>query len=251
VDRPVERRAIERRVQGSRPLPSHRQWTPLGRGLAVVGDNWTLAIVTELAAGRTRLSVLREHLSGVSAGVLDRYLHRMGEAGLVTRVRFSEMPPRVELELTEAGRELLPIVAALSRWGLRWSWSQPREGEIVDPGALLRTLPALLTGPVKAPDGAVELILDERGGRRSHVAEIVKGDVRMWTAAEDRVAPEITSTIAGDWRAWTSALGPSGDLSSLKLSGRRTQAQRLLGAVVRPDAEHGGNTALGRLPKSA
>jgi len=243
VDRPVERLAIERRMQSSPSLPSHRQWTPLGRSLAVLGDNWTLAILMELAAGRTRLSVLREHLSGVSAGVLDRYLHRMGESGLVTRVRFREMPPRVELELTEAARELMPIAAALSRWGLRWSWSEPREGEIVDPGALLRTLPALLTEPVEAPDGAVELLLHQRGGRRRHVAEIVGGDVRMWTGGDDRAAPEITATIAGDWRAWTAALGPSGDVSSLKLSGWRTQGERLLAAIVRPRAPEDLDTA--------
>jgi DNA-binding HxlR family transcriptional regulator len=239
VQGPVERRAIERRSRSRPPLPSHRQWTPLGRSLELVGDNWTLAILMELAAGRTRLAVLREHLSGVSAGVLDRYLHRMGESGLVTRVRFREMPPRVELELTEAGRELLPIAAALSRWGLRWSWSQPREGEIVDPDALLRTLPALLTEPLEAPDGAVELILDQRGGRRRHLAEIAKGVVLMWTGEGDRAAPRITATIAGDWRAWVDALGPAGDVSALKLSGRRTQAQRLLASIVRPSAGHG------------
>jgi DNA-binding HxlR family transcriptional regulator len=247
VDRPVERR-----VQNSRPLPSHRQWTPLGRALGVVGDNWTLAMLTELSAGRTRLSVLRERLSGVSASVLDRYLHRMEESGLVKRDRFREMPPRVEFELTEAGRELLPIAAALTRWGLRWSWSEPGQGEIVDPGALLRALPALLDGPVKAPDGAVELVLDERGGRRRHLAELVKGEVQMWIGDDgSRIAPEITARIAGDWRAWAAALGPSGDVSSLKLSGRRAQARRLLAAVVRPRGGRTGERGVAGLPRSA
>ncbi len=251
MERPVEGRAIERRSRSRRPLPSHRQWTPLGRSLEVVGDNWTLAIIAELAAGRTRLAVLREHLSGVSAGVLDRYLHRMDESGLVTRVRFTEMPPRVELELTEAGRELLPIAAALSRWGLRWTWSQPRPGEIVDPDALLRTFPALLADPVEAPDGAIELVLEQRGGLRRHIAEIVKGVVTMRASDDNGVAPQITATIAGDWRAWTDAVGPAADLSSLKLSGRRTQAQRLLAAIVRPGAGHGGDADVGRPPRRA
>jgi DNA-binding HxlR family transcriptional regulator len=217
-----------------------------------VGDNWTLAILAELAGGQTRLSVLRERLSGVSASVLDRYLQRMRESGLVTRERFREMPPRVEFTLTQAGRELLPIGAALSTWGLRWSWSEPREGEILDPGALLRALPALLDGPLKAPDGAVELILDERGGRRRHIAEIVDGDVRMWIGGDDaRIAPEITATVTGDWRAWAAALGPAGELSDLTFSGRRSQARHLLAAVVRPSAAHDGETALGHLPRRA
>ncbi|HWX52314.1 MAG TPA: hypothetical protein VNY34_03415, partial [Solirubrobacteraceae bacterium] len=65
------------------------------------------------------------------------------------------------------------------------------------------------------------------------------------------VAPEVTATIAGDWRAWTAALGPAGDVSSLKLSGRRTQAQHLLAAIVRPRAEQSGEGAVGRLRRSA
>jgi DNA-binding HxlR family transcriptional regulator len=202
----------------------------------VVGDNWTLAIVTELAAGRIRLSALRECLAGVSAGVLDRYLQQMSEAGLVRRFRYREMPPRVEVELTDAGRELLPIAAALSRWGLRWAWSEPLGNEIVDPSALLRALPWLLDGPLSAPDGAVELIFDGRGGRRRHLAEISGGEVTMWSGDDSRIAPEVTATILGDWRAWTAALGPGADVSALQLAGRTKQAKRLLAALVRPRA---------------
>ncbi len=175
----------------------------------------------------------------------------MAQSGLVTRARFREMPPRVELELTEAGRELLPIAAAISGWSLRWSWSRPREGEIVDPAALLRALPFLLNGSVGAPDGAIELLLDERGARRRHVAELVAGEVSMWTGGADRIAPEITSTIAGDRRAWTAALGPEGDVSSLVLSGRRAQARSLLAAVARPPEEPEGDRASSRLPDVA
>ncbi len=129
--------------------------------------------------------------------MLDRYLARMNESGLVSRIRFREMPPRVEVELTEAGRELLPIIAALSEWGLRWAWTEPREGELLDPAALLRSLPSLLGRPVRAPDGAVELVLDERGGRKSYLAEIAAGGVEMWRGAPDRIAPERTCADRG------------------------------------------------------
>src|ERR1700740_1124503 len=113
---PAAREEREREAPGS---SAHRQWTPLARALTVAGDNWTLAIVAELAGGRMRLSELRARPGGVSAGLLARHLQRTGAAGLITRSRYREMPPRVEIELTEPGRELLAVAAALGRWGLR------------------------------------------------------------------------------------------------------------------------------------
>jgi DNA-binding HxlR family transcriptional regulator len=94
-------------------------WTPLARALEATGDHWTFAIVLALAPGRTRLTHLRERLPGISTGVLSRGLTHMVGLGLVKRTRFKEKPPRVELELTDAGRELLPIAEALTRWGMR------------------------------------------------------------------------------------------------------------------------------------
>ncbi|HEY4917927.1 MAG TPA: helix-turn-helix domain-containing protein [Solirubrobacteraceae bacterium] len=96
-----------------------RTWTPLARALEATGDHWTLAIALALAPGRTRLTHLRERLPGISTGVLARGLTHMVGLGLVTRTRFKEKPPRVELELTDAGRELVPIAEALARWGMR------------------------------------------------------------------------------------------------------------------------------------
>ena len=127
------------RVRGAR-----RQWTPLARALTVAGDRWTLAIVAELAPGPLRLSALRARLGGVSAGVLDRHLRRMQADGLLTRSRHRELPPRVEVALTGAGHELLPVAAALARWGLSRAWSAPRAGERVDAEALLRQLALLV-----------------------------------------------------------------------------------------------------------
>jgi DNA-binding HxlR family transcriptional regulator len=105
--------------EGERPARASRAWTPLARALDATGDRWTLAIVLALAPGSTRLTHLRERLPGISTGVLARGLSHMVGLGLVTRTRFKEKPPRVELELTEAGRELIPIAEELARWGMR------------------------------------------------------------------------------------------------------------------------------------
>jgi DNA-binding HxlR family transcriptional regulator len=137
----------------------HRQWTPLARALAAVGDRWTLLIVLELGDGPLRLQALMDRLPGASAGVLDNHVRRMREARLITRRRFREVPPRVELELTRAGAELAGIAGALARWGMRNAWSAPLEGERVDVSAILRMLPALLAEERELPDGTLEAVV--------------------------------------------------------------------------------------------
>jgi DNA-binding HxlR family transcriptional regulator len=97
----------------------HGQWTPLARALGATGDRWTLLIAQALADGPQRPVQLRGRLPEISSGVLDRHLQQMVGLGLLLRRRFKEMPPRVELALTEAGRELLPIARALARWGIK------------------------------------------------------------------------------------------------------------------------------------
>jgi DNA-binding HxlR family transcriptional regulator len=217
-----------------RPVPAHRQWTPLGRALTVAGDNWTLIIAMQLAPGRTRLSHLRERLAGVSAGVLDRYLNRMADAGLITRTRFREMPPRVEIELTEAGRELLPIAGALARWGVRRAWSAPKQGERVDIDALFRLLPLLIEQDLELPNGTVELALEEPKGRLQHLLRIHEG--RVQPNFEHPGGVSALAAIAGDREAWMAALGPLADASGLQLSGNQALARRILAAIPGPPA---------------
>jgi DNA-binding HxlR family transcriptional regulator len=104
-----------------RPQPRHHgQWAnPLARALSVTGDRWTLLIALALTRGPQRPVELQRNLPGISSGVLDRHLQQMVALGLLLRRRFKEMPPRVELALTDGGRELLPIARALARWGAK------------------------------------------------------------------------------------------------------------------------------------
>jgi DNA-binding HxlR family transcriptional regulator len=64
--------------------------------------------------------------------------------GLLSRRRFREMPPRVDSELTDCGRELVPIAPVLARRGMRHRRSALRDRKQVQADALGRQLPALL-----------------------------------------------------------------------------------------------------------
>jgi DNA-binding HxlR family transcriptional regulator len=219
------------------PIRAHRQWTPLARGLAAAGDRWTLLIVLALGGERLRLSALRERLPGVSSGVLDHHLSQMIAVGLVSRERFREMPPRVEVELTESGAGLLPIAAALARWGMRYEWPPPEDRTTVRADAILRQLPALLEEATNLPDGIVEFVVRQgatptndghgHGDVTSYRFEISDGTLRA-TCDSDAAA---RARVEGDEAAWIAALGPGADCSGLTFSGKRTTAKHLLDAL--------------------
>lgn len=221
-------------------MRAHRQWTPLARGLIAAGDRWTLLIVLALGDERLRLSVLRARLPGVSSGVLDHHLSRMVALGLLARERFRELPPRVEVELTESGGQLLPIAAALARWGMRYEWPTPDDRAKVRADAILRQLPALLEEAPGLPDGLVEFAVchsepsaDGNGkdagesGVTSHRFEVADGRLR---SAGDLADPA-AARVEGDEAAWIAALGPGTDCSGLTFSGKRATAKRLLDAL--------------------
>ena len=123
------------------------QWSPDARALDLVGDKWTLLIIRDLAAGPRRFVELQRVLPGISTEQLRSRLNRMVADGLLTRQRYREVPPRVDYELTERSRELMPVLGALARWGYDWTWSAPRPGEDVNVGAIFRLAPGMLEPP--------------------------------------------------------------------------------------------------------
>ncbi|MCH5670338.1 winged helix-turn-helix transcriptional regulator [Streptomyces gilvus] len=99
------------------PRRSYDQYCSAARALDLVGDRWTLLIVRELLAGPRRYTDLHADLPGVSTDVLASRLKDMERDGLTSRRRLPPPGAAYVYELTARGRELLPVLQALSRWG--------------------------------------------------------------------------------------------------------------------------------------
>jgi DNA-binding HxlR family transcriptional regulator len=87
--------------------------------LARVGDKWTLLVVRELKGGPRRFSEIRRALGSISQKMLTTTLRALERDGFVTRTVFPTIPPRVDYDLTNLGRDLLVPVTALSEWALK------------------------------------------------------------------------------------------------------------------------------------
>lgn len=94
------------------------QYCPIARALDVLGDRWTLLILRELVIGDQRFTDLRERLPGIASTMLSQRLRTMIDQGLVT---VKELPPpaaRSVYAATDHGRSVVPVLRALTRWGM-------------------------------------------------------------------------------------------------------------------------------------
>ena len=169
-------------------------------------------------------------LPGISTEQLRSRLNRMVADGLLTRQRYREVPPRVDYELTERSRELMPVIGALARWGYDWTWSAPRPGEDINIGAVFRLAPGLIEPPA-GMEGSVDLIVEAEGEapERRFRLTVTRGHVEI---AENAPAEGAAATVTGGRDAWVRALGPDGSSEALAFSGNRGLADALLGAFT-------------------
>ncbi|MBP0598178.1 helix-turn-helix transcriptional regulator [Herbaspirillum sp. LeCh32-8] len=100
-----------RRAQGA-----SLQDCPVAHTLHLIGEWWTVLIVRDAFAGKTRFDQFRRSLD-ISPAILAKRLQALVEAGIMERRRYHQHPPRDEYLLTDSGRALRPVIAALRAWG--------------------------------------------------------------------------------------------------------------------------------------
>ena len=96
----------------------------ISRGLALVGDTWSVLILRDASRGMSQFDQFRTSL-GIAPNILSRRLKTLTEAGVLEKRRYSERPPRDEYVLTQAGRDFIPIMAAMGEWGLTYNGGGP------------------------------------------------------------------------------------------------------------------------------
>lgn len=90
---------------------------PLQKAMDILGGKWKTAILCSLSVeGATRYNELKRRMGSISNTMLAKSLKELEEAGLVVRREYLEVPIRVEYEVTDATKELLPILSMLAGW---------------------------------------------------------------------------------------------------------------------------------------
>jgi DNA-binding HxlR family transcriptional regulator len=88
----------------------------IARTLDIVGEKWALLAMREVFLGNGRFDEMVRR-TGAPRDTLAARLRTLADSGILERRQYSERPARYEYRLTEAGRDLYPVIATLMRWG--------------------------------------------------------------------------------------------------------------------------------------
>jgi DNA-binding HxlR family transcriptional regulator len=83
----------------------------------IIGGKWKSMVLWSLKKGVKRNGELRRLIPKISQKMLTQQLRELEEAGVVKRIIYQEIPPKVEYKLTTFGEKLIPILQELHDWG--------------------------------------------------------------------------------------------------------------------------------------
>ena len=98
----------------------YKQFCPVAMASEVLCTRWTMVLMRELVAGTTRFNDLRRGVPKMSPALLSTRLKELELAGVVERRGNASHNGVFEYHLTEAGRDLGPVVEAVGMWGQKW-----------------------------------------------------------------------------------------------------------------------------------
>ncbi|WP_138494468.1 winged helix-turn-helix transcriptional regulator [Paenibacillus pinistramenti] len=107
---------MRNRVSGYGACPNE-EGCPVEYTLDVIGGKWKGVILYHLLDGKKRFNELRRICPTITQRMLTLQLRELERDGIVDRIVYQQVPPKVEYMLTEFGMTLAPIITAMKAWG--------------------------------------------------------------------------------------------------------------------------------------
>jgi len=83
----------------------------------MIGGKWKPSIIHMIRTDRNRYSLLLKNIAEISKQTLTNQLRELETDGVIERINYPELPPRVEYVITPHGSSLLPIIDTMYQWG--------------------------------------------------------------------------------------------------------------------------------------
>ena len=90
---------------------------PIEATLNLISGKWKARILCYLSMGTSRYNEIKRAFPRVTQKMLTQQLRELEADGLINRMVFAQVPPKVEYTLTPFGESLLPVIKAMAEWG--------------------------------------------------------------------------------------------------------------------------------------
>jgi len=156
--------------------PSYMQFCPVAMASELLCRRWTMVLLRELVAGSTRFNDLRRGVPRMSPALLSRRLKELEAGGILRRVASGRDAGLYEYHLTDAGKDLRPLVEGFGFWGQRWVQSGPSLQKL-DVSLLMWDMRRNLnTDPMPKRRSVVQFQYPELSTARRHYWMVVEPD---------------------------------------------------------------------------
>ncbi|MDF1608428.1 helix-turn-helix domain-containing protein [Hoeflea sp. YIM 152468] len=208
----------------------YKQFCPVAMAAEVLCTRWTMVLMRELVAGTTRFNDLRRGVPKMSPALLSTRLKELEIAGVVERIPLKAEKGVFEYRLTDAGKDIRPVVEAIGLWGQKWvesslslknldpsllMWDMRRN---LDPSPLpsIRTVVQFLYSDLPAPKNQWWLVI-EPGGEVDLCWSDPGFDINLYVTTDLRTMTAI----------WMGLGTIESEADKIELLGERTIAQSM------------------------
>jgi DNA-binding HxlR family transcriptional regulator len=92
----------------------------IASAMEIIGSKWTALILRDLTTGAKRFGELEKSVGTINPRTLSQRLDDLEKHGIITRKMYAEVPPRCEYDLTDKGRDLIPVLRQMATWGTKY-----------------------------------------------------------------------------------------------------------------------------------
>ncbi|ACV08580.1 transcriptional regulator, HxlR family [Jonesia denitrificans DSM 20603] len=221
-------------MSSRRTYASYNDGCAAAHALDLIGDRWTLIVVRELILGPKRFAELQRDLMGISPAILSQRLRDLEDRSIVVR-RSLPAPARVDVyELTNWGKQLEAVNAALSLWAVS-SPEFPMDADM-SPDALVLAMRAHARGLDSQPSPVtVRLMLTdarlEDADPVTYTATVGPHETTIVKTPDPGPADAIVSATATNWKARIVGAFPLDQVSPLAIEGDASAVDALIEAT--------------------
>ena len=210
--------------------PGYKQFCPLAMAAEVLCTRWTMVLMRELMAGSTRFNDLRRGVPKMSPTLLSQRLKELEQSGIVERRPLQSEKGVFEYRLTEAGRDIGPVVEAMGFWGQKWVESELSLKNL-DPSLLMWDMRRNLNPePLPKTRTVIQFLYSDLPPTKSHWWLVIEpaGDVDLcWSDPGFDIDLYVTTDLRTMTAIWMGLTTVERERRKIEFSGARSIASSM------------------------